>query len=237
MTAIKAPAPVRTQTGAMRPQLPFSDRADAGRRLAEVLATRSLAAPVVYALPRGGVPVACEIALALKAPMDLMLVRKIGAPDEPELALAAVAEGGVLVVNEAVRRLAGVDDAWLDQARRGAMREIERRRAVYLGARPRIDPKHRTAIVVDDGLATGATARAAIRALRAAGAERVILAAPGGSPDVVAALGRETDEVVCLTTPDDFIGVGAAYADFHQLTDAETIALVECVGAAAARRG
>jgi putative phosphoribosyl transferase len=215
----------------MRPSSLFSDRSDAGRRLAKALAAKRLDNVVVYALPRGGVPVALEIALALKAPMDLLLVRKIGAPGEPELALAAVAEGsGGLAINEGVRRYAGGDDAWLEQARQDAMREIERRRTAYLGGRARIDPKGRTAIVVDDGLATGATARAAIRALKADGAGRVILAAPVATPDVVAELSREADEVVCLETPELFFGVGAFYADFHQLTDAETVALLARTG-------
>jgi predicted phosphoribosyltransferase len=210
----------------MRSSTFYADRSDAGGQLAAALAGKGLTDPVVYALPRGGVPVALEIALALKAPLDLVLVRKIGAPDEPELALAAVAEGGELVINEAVRRYAGVSDAWLQTARATAMAEIERRRAAYLGGRSRIDPKGRTAILVDDGLATGATARAAIRALKAAGAAKVVLAAPVAAPDVAAELGREADEVVCLATPSGFMGVGAAYADFHQLTDAETIALI-----------
>jgi putative phosphoribosyl transferase len=211
----------------VRTSPPFSDRSDAGRRLAKALAAKGLDNVAVYALPRGGVPVAREVALTLRAPMDLLLVRKIGAPDQPELALAAVAEGGGLVINETVRRYAAVDDAWLDQARQDAMREIERRRAAYLGGRARIDPKGRTAIVVDDGLATGATAKAAIRALKAGGAGKVILAAPVATPDVVAELEREADEVVCLATPTDFMGVGAFYLDFHQLTDAETIALLD----------
>ncbi len=206
----------------------FVDRFDAGRQLAARLSGRSLADPVVYALPRGGVPVGYEIARALHAPLDLLLVRKIGAAGYPELALGAVAEGEppLLVVNEDVRRSGGGDDAYLERAKQQALDEIERRKQAYRGGGGRIPPAGRTAIVVDDGLATGATARAAIRALRADGARKVILAVPVAPPETAAALLAEADEVVCLAMPTTFHGVGQFYDDFHQLSDAETVALL-----------
>ena len=218
----------------MSPSPLFSDRFDAGRQLAAVLSEMRLESPVVYALPRGGVPVGYEIALELKAPMDLMLVRKLGAPGYPELALGAVAEGrgDTLVINEDVRRSVRADDAYIERARQEGLREIERRRLVYLGGRARIDPSGRTAIVVDDGLATGATAKAAVRALKADGAARVILAAPVAPPETLADLRREADEVACLATPTNFYGIGQFYVDFHQLSDAETVDLLDKAAAA-----
>jgi putative phosphoribosyl transferase len=226
---IKAPPGPPGHRCAMLEAVSFSSREEAGKRLARLLDSRSLADPVVYALPRGGVPVACEIARELKAPMDLILVRKIGAPGEPELALGAVAEGRAaeMVINEDVRRMIGVAQAEIDSLRQAALKEIERRRTTYLSGRARIDPKGRTAIVVDDGLATGATAKAAIRALKADGAARVILAVPVAPPETAAQLREEADEVICLATPSNFMGVGMFYVDFHQLSDAETIALLD----------
>ncbi len=206
----------------------FADRADAGRRLAQSLAPLGLRDPVVYALPRGGVPVAVEIARALAAPVELLLVRKIGAPGAPELALAAVVDGedAQTVVNADVGRLTGAGPAYLEQAKRRELEEIERRRAAWLGDRPRISAKGRTAIVVDDGLATGATAKAALRALRRAGAARIVLAVPVAPIETLAEMRAEADDVVCLETPDYFTGVGAFYGDFHQLTDEETLRLL-----------
>lgn len=203
----------------------FSNRVEAGRRLAEAVAARELAEPIVYALPRGGVPVALEIGRRLQAPVDLVLVRKIGAPGSPELALGAVTDGAaaLTIVNREVARLTGASDAFLEQARTRELAEIERRRALYLGDRPRPDPKGRTVIVVDDGLATGATARAAAQALRAQGAARVVLAVPVAPRDTLATLHGDFDEVVCLEQPDPFYGVGAWYRDFHQLSDAEVV--------------
>lgn len=206
----------------------FSDRADAGRRLAEVLAHRGLADPVLYALPRGGVPVAMEIGRRLNIPVDLVLVRKIGAPGSPELALGAVTDGAkaLTVINPDVARMTGASAAYLEHARARELAEIERRRALYLGDRPRSNPSGRTAIVVDDGLATGATARAAAKALRAQGAAQVIAAVPVAPADTVAALSDDFDEVICLEQPEPFFGVGAWYRDFHQLSDEEVVALL-----------
>ena len=209
----------------------FIDRRDAGRQLASRLKALNLAEPVVYALPRGGVPLAVEIARTLKAPMDLVLVRKIGAPGQPELALAAVVDGedARTVVNEAIGELTGSDVAYLEKARRRELDEIERRRALYFGGRRRVSPAGRTAIVIDDGLATGATAKAALRALRRQGAAKVVLAVPIAPLDTVEKMRAEADVVVCLHTPQRFFGVGAFYSDFHQLTDEETLGLLRQV--------
>jgi putative phosphoribosyl transferase len=215
----------------------FVDRAEAGRKLASRLKALNLPDPVVYALPRGGVPLAVEIAKALKAPVDLVLVRKIGAPGQPELALAAVVDGeeAQTVVNEDIQWMTGADAAFLEKARRRELEEIERRRAIYFAGRRRISPAGRTAIVVDDGLATGATARAALRALRRQGAAKVVLAVPVAPAETLDAMRAEADEVVCLETPRTFFGVGGFYGDFHQITDEEMLDLLRQVpdGAAA----
>lgn len=206
----------------------FTDRAEAGRWLAEKLAVRHLGEVIVYALPRGGTPVAFEIAQALNAPLDLALVRKIGAPGQPELAVAAVVDGDDprMVVNEELVRVTGATPKYLACEKAKELIEIERRRRLYFGHRARPDPRGKTAIIVDDGLATGATARAAIQGLRAQGAARVILAVPVAPPDTAAAMREEVDELVCLTEPTPFWGVGRFYADFHQLDDQEVLDLL-----------
>jgi len=206
----------------------FANRADAGRALAARLAAMGLGDPVVYALPRGGVPLAVEIGRVLEAPVELVLVRKIGAPGSPELALAAVVDGedAQTVVNDAVAELTGADAAYLEKARRQELAEIERRRTLYFAGRKRISPAGRTAIVVDDGLATGATAKAALHALKRQGAARVILAVPVAPKDTLEAMRGEADDIVCLNPVEQFWGVGAFYDDFHQLTDEETLGLL-----------
>jgi erythromycin esterase-like protein/predicted phosphoribosyltransferase len=206
----------------------FPDRAEAGRRLAAELAALAPERPVVYALPRGGVPVAAEVARALGAPLDLILVRKIGAPGAPELALGAVIDGArpQTVINEEVRRSSGADDAWLERARARELAELERRRARYLGARPQVDPAGRTAIVVDDGLATGATMKAALLWLRQHGARSMIAAVPVAPEDTLHEIAALADRVVCLHPARHFPGVGGFYDDFHQLTDDETVSLL-----------
>ncbi len=206
----------------------FADRAEAGRRLAERLVRVHPADPVVYALPRGGVPVAAEIAAALGAPLDLVLVRKIGAPFQPELALGAVVDGAAVevVLNDDIVRATGADAAFIAAARARELAEIERRRAIYLAGRTPVDPRWRTAIVVDDGIATGATARAALRALRRRGAARLIVAVPVAGPAAAAALRREADELLCLLESELPFGVGGFYRDFHQLDDGEVVALL-----------
>ncbi len=206
----------------------FRDRGEAGERLAEALealfaAEPSLAPPVVLALPRGGVPVAFAIARRLDAPLDLVLVRKIGAPGQPELAAGAVVDGDSpeLVLNDEVVRHARLGEAELEAAKQRALAEIERRRAFYLGGRAPLPVAGRTAIVVDDGIATGATMRAAVRALRRRGPDSLVLAVPVAARDTIEALRGEADRVVCLDTPDWFRAVGAHYRDFRQTSDEE----------------
>jgi len=206
--------------------MPFSDRTEAGRRLADALAAETLPDPVVLALPRGGVPVGAEIAERLGCPLDLVLVRKIGAPGQEELAVAAVADSGPdrhLAVNEEIRRALGLDRAWIEAQADEKAAENRRRRQSYLGTRQRMDLAGRTAIVVDDGVATGATTRVALEAVRAAGPARVILAVPVAPADAVEILSRSCDRVVCLETPEPFGAIGYFYDDFHQVSDEEVI--------------
>lgn len=213
----------------------FVDRTEAGRRLAAALGRFRGAPVIVLALPRGGVPVAFEVARALGAPLDLVMVRKIGAPHQPELAIGAVADGARpdMVLNEDVVAALGVGEAYIEQEKARQLAEIERRRKVYLGhARP-AEVKGRTAIIVDDGIATGATVRAAVGAVRKAGAGRVVIATPVAPPDTVAALARVADEVVCLDQPLWFAAIGQFYRDFRQLDDEEVIALLDAAGVTA----
>ncbi|WP_339874069.1 phosphoribosyltransferase family protein [uncultured Brevundimonas sp.] len=211
----------------------FADRTEAGRQLAEQVVASGETDAIVYALPRGGVPVALEVARALDAPLDLVLVRKIGAPGHPEVALAAVVDGGFpqMVVNEAVQRMSGASPLYLAREKALALAEIERRRRLYFGNRTHPDPAGKTVILVDDGLATGATARVAIQQLRARGAGRVILAVPVMPETSLATLRAEVDLLICLASPVEFRSVGAFYADFHQVADDEVLAqLVEAAG-------
>lgn len=217
----------------------FADRTDAGRRLAARLRALQLDRPIVYALPRGGVPVALEVATALGAPLDVVLVRKIGAPGQPELALGAVVDGDAaeMVLNPAIVAATGATEAFIAASRRRELAEIERRRDLYAQGRAPLDPRGRVVVVVDDGLATGATARAALHALRRRGAARLVLAVPVAPPGATASLRGEADEVVCLVEAELFRGVGGLYDDFHQLTDAEVIALLGHRGAASGGAG
>lgn len=201
----------------------FRDRQEAGQRLAQVLAARGFADPVVLALPRGGVPVAFEVARALDAPLDLVLVRKIGTPMQPELAAGAVVDGGAmeLVRNEDVIAAARIPESWLREQAIRELAEIERRRRLYVGGRARVPIDGKTAIVVDDGIATGATTRAALRAVRRRHPKQLVLAVPVAPEETLAALRTEVDEVVCLATPHPFGAIGYFYRDFRQLEDDE----------------
>jgi len=217
----------------------FADRVDAGRRLADALAPIALERPVVYALPRGGVPVAAEVAARVDAPLDLVLVRKLGAPGQPELAVGAVVDdlASEDLINRDIAAATGADARYLASAKAAALREIARRREVYLQGRARIDPAGRDAIVVDDGVATGASMLAAVHALKHRGARRVIVATPVAPPETVARLEAQADMVVCLLRPDWFSGIGAFYRDFHQLEDDEVRAALDQAVARAQRRG
>lgn len=205
--------------------MPFQDRADAGRKLSAALARYKPEHPVILALPRGGVPVAAEIASVLDAPLDLVLVRKIGVPFQPELAMGAVVDGThpVIVRNEDVIHLAGIGDTEFDAACERELSEIERRRRTYLGHRKRVDIAGRTAIVVDDGIATGATTRAALRGTRARNPKRLILAIPVAPTDSLSDLRSEADDIVCLEDHTVFGAIGFFYADFRQVSDREVI--------------
>jgi putative phosphoribosyl transferase len=198
----------------------FDDRGTAGQALADEIAKRRYSQPVVYALPRGGVPVAIEVARRLNAPLDLLLVRKIGVPWQPELAAGAVVDGEQpdLVLNDDIVRAASLA--------RTQLTEIERRRAQYLPDRAPISARGRTAILIDDGVATGASMEAAIAAIRKRSPLRVVVAVPVASRSAIVTLNGLVDEVICLVAPEDFGGVGAFYRDFHQLSDSEVVDLL-----------
>ena len=204
----------------------FHDRRDAGRQLGRALRNYERANPLVLGLPRGGVPVADEVAIALHAPLDVVIVRKLGSPMNPECGFGAVGEGGALVTDEGARREVGVGDEELRRIIGRERAEIERRIALYRENRPMLDVTGRTVIVVDDGLATGSTASAAISVLRHLGAGRIVLAVPTGSAQAVELLRSRADEVLCLQTPEWFRAVGAQYEDFAQTTDHEVIEIL-----------
>jgi putative phosphoribosyl transferase len=211
----------------------FKNRESAGRALAEALSTKALPDPVILALPRGGVPIGAEVAKALKAPMDLVMVRKIGVPWQPELAAAAVIDGDdpQIVLNDEVCMLADVSRTYIDEAAKRELEEIKRRRKLYFDNSPRALIAGRSAIVVDDGIATGTTMRAVIRALRRKNPKSILLAVPVAPAETVEALRAEIDDVVCLATPEPFYGIGLHYADFHQVPDEEVIRILEQVRA------
>ncbi len=210
--------------------LRFANRADAARLLAQRLVGMRFEPPVVVlALPRGGVPIGAEVARALHAELDLLLVRKIGAPWQPELAVAAVVDGErpEVVIDEATMELAGVDRDYIESQTKLALREIGRRRALYLRGRAPAPLAGATVIVVDDGIATGTTVRAALRALRRKGVKRLVLAVPVAPADTCNALRTEVDTLVCLSQPEPFHAIGLHYDDFHQVEDAEVLRILE----------
>jgi len=203
----------------------FRNRSEAGRKLVARLKRYKDQQPVILALPRGGVPVAAEVAAALNAPLDLVLVRKIGVPSQPELAMGAVVDGDspLVIRNEDVIQLTGVDEAQFQAVCDRELAEIERRRQRYIGDRERIDVKGHLAIVIDDGVATGATTRAALRATHMRGPKKLVLAVPVGPTDSIAAMRQEADEVICLEEYEIFGAIGYFYDDFRQITDQEVI--------------
>jgi putative phosphoribosyl transferase len=215
----------------------FLDRRDAGARLATALERFKGEKPVILALPRGGVPVAFEVARALAAELDLLLVRKIGAPGHRELAIGAVVDGKnpQLVLNREIIAHAPPPPGYIEAEQKRELAEIERRRQLYRGAEPPPDLKGRTVIVIDDGIATGATMKAALRGVRQNEPRQLVLAVPVAPPDTLQALATECDEVICLSAPEWFHAVGSHYVDFAQTTDEEVVSLL--AQAKALRRG
>jgi putative phosphoribosyl transferase len=211
----------------------FTDRRDAGRQLAGRLARLKDERPVVIGLPRGGVPVAVEVARALDAPLDVIIVRKLGLPSQPELGIGAIGEGGTRVLNQQLIQAARVTEAELLAVERRERQELERRAARFRDRRAMIPVQGRTVVVVDDGLATGGTAHAAIATLRTLGARRIVLAVPIASADAARSLSGVADEVVALHSPRDLRSIGQYYEDFGQTTDAEVVAALEASRGAA----
>jgi len=200
----------------------FRNRREAGRRLARVLGEYANRPDVlVLALPRGGVPVGYEVAQALHAPLDVFVVRKLGVPGHEELAMGAIASGGVRVLNDEVVRMLDMPEAAIDAVARDEQLELERRESLYRDGRPPVDVRGRTVLLVDDGLATGSTMRAAVKALRAQQPARIVVAVPTAAAQTCDELRREADEVVCPSTPEPFRAVGLWYEDFSQTSDDE----------------
>lgn len=206
----------------------FANRAEAGQRLAEALSKYKDDDVVVLAIPRGGVPIGVQVSKALNALLDIVLVRKIGAPSQPELAIAAVVDGphAQTVRNEELLAALGVSDEFMKRESARQLAEIERRRSLYLGDRARPSIAGKTVIVLDDGIATGATVRAALKGIRLNGPKRLVLAVPVAPPGTMEALRGEVDEIICLSAPQGFLAIGQFYSDFKQLTDVEVIDLL-----------
>ena len=212
----------------------FCDRHDAGRRLAAELLSYRDKDPIVVGLPRGGVPVAEEVAAALGAPLEVLAVRKLGAPHNPEYGIGAIAEGGIRVFDSEALAVLGINGGVLDSIVSLETEELRRRVAAYRGERPLVDLRGRTAIVVDDGVATGVTDTTALRAVRRLRPRRLLLAVPVCAPDSALRLRGEADEVLCLSEPPLLYGVGQWYRDFSQVSDAEVIAALDAAGSGAA---
>lgn len=206
----------------------YRDRSDAGHQLAERLGDYAGRDDVVVlALPRGGVPVAFEVAVALDAPLDVLCVRKLGTPGQPELAMGAVASGNLRVMNEDVLRFLDIDEETIEAVVQRELVELDRRERTYRGERTPVAVSRRTVILVDDGIATGATMRVAVAALRQRDPAKIIVAVPHGAEETCVELRREADEVVCLATPHPYIAVGTWYWNFAQVSDAEVSRLLE----------
>lgn len=218
---------------------PFADRIEAGRLLAEALAEKHFVDPVILALPRGGVPIAIEVARKIHAPIDIVLVRKIGVPFQPELALGAIVDGDdpEIFYNDDVIAMARLTQAEVGELAEEQLKEIERRKRVYLRGRARLDITGRTAVVVDDGLATGATARVVLQSLRKKEPKRLVLAVPVAPADTLAALSAIADEIVCLAQPSPFHAIGVHYRRFGQLDDDDVISLLKEADALATNAG
>ena len=217
--------------------VPFLDRREAGKLLGAELDTYAQDPDVVVlGLPRGGIPVAFEVAIALSAPLDVFLVRKLGVPEHRELAMGAIASGGVRVLNDEVVRALGIAPMVIDAVAEQESREIRRQEREYCGSVQSRDFRGKRIILVDDGLATGSTMRAAVRALRQHQPERIIVAVPVGAVETCRELQKEADEVVCLSTPEPFHAVSLWYEEFQQTTDQEVRHLLEIAATAAARR-
>jgi putative phosphoribosyl transferase len=212
----------------MEPDMTFADRTDAGRKLAGELARfaneKNL---LILALPRGGVPVAFEVARSLRAPLDVFVVRKLGVPGQEELAMGAIASGGVRVLNEDIIRSLDIFEDQIARVAANEQRELERREFVYRSGRSAPELADRTVILVDDGLATGATMRAAVHAVKALNPRKIVVAVPTAAPDTCSLLGKMVDEIICLITPSPFGGVGAWYRDFSQTSDGEVQRLLK----------
>ena len=211
----------------------YENRSDAGKRLARELAGYKSQEPLILALPRGGVPVGAEIARALDAPLDLILVRKLGVPMQPELAMGAVIDGAEphVVRNEDIIAFLAMPEAEFEQICARELAEIERRRKLYLADRPRAELRDRVVIVVDDGIATGATVRAALQAIRGKGPGKLVLAVPVAPTSTLQELEGEADEIVCLQRHEPFYAIGLYYTDFHQVSDREVIGILSKVRA------
>lgn len=206
----------------------FSDRRDAGRVLArELTAYAGRSDVIVLALPRGGVPVAYEVALALNAPLDIFIVRKLGLPGHEELAIGAIASGGVRVLNEDIIHALNIPEAMINRVAQQELQELGRREQLYRGDRPMLDVQDKTVILIDDGLATGASMRAAVSGVRTQHPARIVIAVPTAAPETCNAFEFEVDEIVCAMTPEPFFGVGKWYENFSQITDEEVHTLLE----------
>ena len=205
----------------------FEDRRHAGKLLAETLVTMKIREPVVLAIPRGGVVVAYEVAIRLRCPMDVIIPRKIGAPFQPELAVGAVTEDGTIYVNKDIVAAIGVSESYLESEAQSQLREIKRRAQVYRKGAPPAEVSGKTAILVDDGVATGATMKAAILSLKKYSPKKIIIAVPVGAKETIDEFRKQVDEIVCLHVPESMYAIGEFYRNFEQTTDQEVVSFLE----------